>query len=52
MLQHGGESVTLLWLLDLHRLIMYRKDEIDWKALSDQANLFGGVVLYIRLYLL
>jgi hypothetical protein len=41
MLQHGGESVTLLWLLDLHRLIMYRGDEIEWRMLADQANVFG-----------
>ena len=41
MLQHGGENVSLRWLLDLQRLVKYRGDEIDWQALITQANLFG-----------
>lgn len=41
MLQHGGELASLQWLLDIHRLIQYKGDGIDWRVLADQAILFG-----------
>lgn len=41
MLQHGGEKVALRWLLDIHRLIRLRGNEIDWQLLAIQAGKFG-----------
>ena len=41
MLQHGGEKVALRWLLDIHRLIVIRRNQIDWQVLTSQAGLFG-----------
>lgn len=40
MLQHGGDQVTLRWLLDLHLLIRQEYAAIDWQALSAQAAIF------------
>ncbi len=41
MLQHGGEHGSLIWLLDLHRLLVQNSEDINWQSLATQANLFA-----------
>ena len=41
MLQHGGDKVSLRWILDIHRLIILKGNAIDWQDLASQAGIFG-----------
>lgn len=41
MLRHGGETLHLRWLYDLHLLIMHDPAAIDWRLLYRQAVAYG-----------
>lgn len=41
ILQHGGSQATLRSILDIHRLIQYQGNQLDWQNLVKQAQVFN-----------
>ena len=52
VLQHGLGDMSLIWLYDIHRLILQNNSEIDWNLIESKTKSFNWeVVVYTALSL-